>query len=75
MYVPDELKLNRFVNVPIPENRDYFARFGTSKVAQDAAYTGDSDAPLPKSKIDAISDMDRYDRMMQEEESRKNGSE
>lgn len=75
MFIPEELKLNKFVNVPIPENRDYFARFGTTKVAQDSAYTGDQNAPLPKSKIDSLADMDAYDRMMQEEENRNHGSE
>ena len=53
MYVPKELKLNDFVDVKIPSNKDYFARLGKQQLGVEQ-YTGDDAATLPQSKIDQI---------------------
>lgn len=71
MYIPDKLKCNRFVAVNIPDNKSYFARFG-NKVVPDNFYSGDDPAPSGQRKMDTLAYMDDYDRMMQEEESKKN---
>lgn len=68
MLVPDKLKLNKFVHVRIPSNKEYFARVGLSSAGLSTQYTGDEIADTGKSKIDSIADMDAYDRLMQSKE-------
>lgn len=58
MYVPEELKVNKFVDSRIPSNRDLFARLGNQSMP-DNVYTGDNPAPYPSSKIDLIIDGER----------------
>lgn len=72
MYVPEKLKLNKFRVVQIPENRDYFSRFGFLK-SPDSAYTGDNDAPHTMTKIEEIEAGRAYDAMKQREELENNG--
>ena len=67
MFVPEKLKLNRFVDVNIPDNRSYFTRFGKS-VVPTGSYTGDDSAPMPKNKVDTFVDMEEFDRVRQLEE-------
>lgn len=68
MFVPDKLKLNKFVHVRIPSNKEYFARVGLSSTGLSNQYTGDELADTGKTKIDSIADMDAYDRFMQSKE-------
>lgn len=68
MFVPDKLKLNKFVHVRIPSNKEYFARVGLSSTGLSTQYTGDEIADTGKTKIDSIADMDAYDRLMQSKE-------
>lgn len=68
MFVPDKLKLNKFVHVRIPSNKEYFGRVGLSSPGTSNQYTGDELAPMGKSKIDTLADMDAYDRLMQSKE-------
>lgn len=54
MYCPDKLKLNKFKEVNIPSNRDYFARFGKVTVPS-SMYGGDKQAvPMPMNKTDEL---------------------
>lgn len=71
MFVPDKLKLNKFKEVSIPENRDYFARYGFLRVPENA-YSGEEVVPLSGTKIDDIEAGLEYDRLMQEKELEKN---
>lgn len=54
MLVPDKLKLNRFKEVKIPTNKDFFARVGLGSVGTAGSYTGDDFAIPNQSKIDQI---------------------
>ena len=63
MYIPEDLKVNKFVAVKLPKNCDYFARFGfKNPTAQ--MYTGDNCAVMPQNKVDQIYDYQRYVEMM-----------
>lgn len=53
MYVIEKLKLNKFVPVSIPKNRDLYARIG-GRVPQ--LGTGGFTAEIGKSKLDLIAD-------------------
>lgn len=55
MYIPEDLKVNRFKQVPIPSNREYFGR-NNGKVLPDNLYTGDDVAIMPQNKIDQITE-------------------
>ncbi len=71
MYFPDEkMKVNKFHDVAIPRNAEYFARFGYA-VSPSCSYTGDEPAPQPMNKTDMLADMERYDAMKQAEENSK----
>lgn len=66
MFIPDEMKLNRFKLVSIPSAREYFKLYGERAMAS-SAYSGD-EAPLPEgNKVDTINDFMQY----AEEESQK----
>lgn len=56
MYIPDELRLNEFKAVNIPENRWFFGRPMVN--APEVAYTGDEPAIMPQNKIDSIAQAD-----------------
>lgn len=70
MYVTEKMKLNRFKDVRIPSNSDYFSRSGGA-VLPPSQYTGDDVAVMPQSKVQSIVDMEAYDRMKQNEENSK----
>lgn len=70
MYVPEKLKLNKFRDVNIPDNRDYFSRYGFLQSPANA-YTGDVEASSPMTKIEEIEAGRQYDAMRQREESEK----
>lgn len=54
MFIPDELKLNKFKQVPIPSNEEYFGRANGGRVLPTNLYTGDEEAVMPQNKIDSI---------------------
>lgn len=69
MYKPAKMRLNKFVDVAIPKNSDYFMRLNGSRPdIPSSAYTGDDVAPMPDRKVDILADMDSYDKMMQRKE-------
>lgn len=53
MIIPDQLKLNRFQHVAIPENSTFFSRFEGVRPTS-ASFSGDDDTPELQSKVDAI---------------------
>lgn len=59
MWIPDELKVNKFEDVKIPSNKAYFSRFGDSAPLANQ-YTGDEVAPIGQSKVDQIIDYKNY---------------
>lgn len=50
MYIPEKLKVNKFADVRIPSNKDYFRRVGTQALPE-GQYTGDELSPMPMDKI------------------------
>lgn len=67
MLVPDKLKLNRFKEVKIPTNKDFFARVGLGSVGTAGSYTGDDFAIPNQSKIDQILQADaEYSKFLSE---------
>lgn len=69
MYKPAKMRLNKFVDVAIPKNSDYFLRLnGNFPNIPNGAYTGDDIVPQPERKVDVLADMAEYDRMMQRQE-------
>jgi hypothetical protein len=70
MFVREEMKLNRFRDVRIPRNSEYFARAGAA-VLPPSQFTNDEQAVMPQSKIQSIVEMEAYDKMKQEEENSK----
>lgn len=67
MFIKDELKLNKFRDVRIPSNAEYFARYGFT-TSPDSQYSGDESAPLSMNKTELFELMAEYDRMKQNEE-------
>lgn len=67
MYVCEGLKLNKFKDVKIPANKDYFVRYGYTNTPA-SAYTGEDMAVRPKTKVDTFADMEAYDAQRQREE-------
>lgn len=72
MYVNEKMKLNKFQQVNIPTNKDYFARAG-KRMPDEAMFTGDEPVDfMPQGdKLQQIADMDAYDQAMQAEEDAK----
>lgn len=66
MFIPDEMKLNRFKQVSLPSARDYLMSQG-ERVAAASEYSGDADDRGTLSKVDSIEDFRQY----AEEEARK----
>lgn len=71
MYIPEEMKVNKFVSVHLPENAVYFSRFGY-QVPQSQMYTGDDRAVMPQNKVDSINDYMEYAKQMSNEQYNKN---
>lgn len=57
MIVIDELKHNKVVQVHMPKNSDFFARFGYSNPSE-SQYSGDDEIPQYSSKIQTLHDID-----------------
>lgn len=53
MVVTEQLKLNRFQHVAIPDNCTFFSRFEGVRPT-DAHFAGDDSTPELQSKVDAI---------------------
>lgn len=66
MYIPEELKLNRFKECSIPRNKEYFARYGLV-VTPSSQYSGDDPSPMPSTKIEDIEDFEAYAKIRAEE--------
>lgn len=64
MYIPEELKVNKFVVTRIPSPSQYFARFGSFTPAS-AYYTGD-EVHRDLNKVDSINDYLDYARSQME---------
>lgn len=70
MFIPEKLKLNKFKDVKIPSNKDFFARVGLGSVGTPGSYTGDELATPVKSKIDQIVEADaEFSRYLKRDES------
>lgn len=70
MYVNEKLKLNKFRKVQIPENRDYFSRYGFLN-SPESSYSGEESAPGSLTKIEEIELGEKYAKMMAEEQAKK----
>lgn len=71
MYVPDSLKLNKFVLANIPSPRDLYQKVGLLSLGSPQQYTGDEEPQHIGNKTDVMADMLAYDAMMQREEDSK----
>lgn len=67
MWFPEELKVNKFVDVHLPDNMTYFSRFGMQSVGQQF-YTGDDVAVLEGRKVDDLQAYQKYAEMMAQQE-------
>lgn len=62
MYCPKKLKLNKFVDVAIPKNSDFFARLaGARPEAPSGAYTGDDILPVGMTKTELLASISEKD--------------
>ena len=51
MYVNEKMKLNKYVQVKIPKNSEYFRRFnGNLPIPSDGSFSGDEAAPAGMTK-------------------------
>lgn len=67
MIIPKKMKLNQFKVVRIPENKDYFARYGASAMPE-SAYSGDNSSPMFADKIDNLAKgLEDYQQFCDEE--------
>lgn len=66
MYVPEDLKVNKAVDVHLPSNEVYFGRFGEASVG-DHLYTGDEVARMEQNKVDELQSYQEYAEMMAQE--------
>lgn len=66
MYVPEELKVNKAVDVHLPSNEVYFGRFGEVSVGSHL-YTGDEVARMEQNKVDELQAYQQYAEMMAQE--------
>lgn len=73
MYCNPKLKLNRFKEVNLPSNAEYFSKFGPRK-SLDAGYTPTDDdgkeIPIRGNKVDQIAAMDAFDRSKARQEAK-----
>jgi hypothetical protein len=68
MIVPKSLKLNRFRQVPIPRNRDYFGNRGSHSIPAKSMYSGDEVIPLANSKVRNLADTEKLIQKMEHKE-------
>lgn len=65
MRINNKLKLNKFVHVNIPTNKEYFSRVGLSSLGPVSQYSGDDIVPRNTRFVDTLDMLDRYDKYMQ----------
>lgn len=63
MIIPKSLKLNRFKQVPIPSNKDYFGRCTAHTIPAKSMYSGDEHIPLAETKVQSLS---RTEKLVEE---------
>lgn len=66
MYIPEELKLNKFRDCAIPSNREYFMQRGLHPTPS-GEYSGDDVVPEQLNKVESMEDMQRYAELKQRE--------
>lgn len=66
MYIPEKMKVNKFVDVAIPSNKSFFARLGLVS-PESLKYSGDDLVPDQMSKTDSINDYIAYAEEMSKE--------
>lgn len=57
MFTISQLKTRKYQATTIPAPKELFSRFGFTK--KTGSYTGDEQAPLPKSKIETVADVQK----------------
>ena len=70
MFVPDKLKLNKFVQCNLPTPRSLFAKVGMVK-PESGIYTGEDVVPHSLNKTELYSLMDEWDAQRQRDEQKK----
>lgn len=78
MYCNDKMKLNKFVQVAIPKNSEYFRRFnGNLPVPSNGNFSGDEVIPAGMTKVEQISAASRLNEqfLAQEAQEGKEGAE
>lgn len=70
MYIPEKMKINKFVAVDLPSAKSMFARVG-EVVAPEKDFSGDDIVPDQMRKVDSLADYEAYAEMMANEESSK----
>lgn len=64
MFIPEKMRINKFKDVAIPQNKDYFARLAGNVVQAPAgAYTGDEPVHIEGNKTDELYAYARYAEM------------
>lgn len=66
MFIPEKMKINRFVAVSIPSPKSFFARVGEVSIP-DKDYSGDELVSEPMRKVDSIADYEQYAEQMARE--------
>lgn len=57
MFTISQLKIRKYQATTIPTPKELFSRFGFTK--KTGSYTGDEAAPMPKSKIETVADVQK----------------
>ena len=66
------MRINRFKDVAIPQNKDYFARLSGADIkVPDSAFSGDQVAPMPMNKTDELDMYARYGEQLAKEAKQK----
>lgn len=72
MYCNEKMKLNKFVQVAIPKNSEYFRRFnGNLPVPSNGNYSGDEVVPQGLTKVEQISAANRLNEQYLADEAKK----
>lgn len=72
MYCNEKMKLNKFVQVAIPKNSEYFRRFnGNLPVPSNGNFSGDEVIPSGMTKVEQISAANRLNEQYLAQEAKK----
>lgn len=70
MYCNPKMKLNKFREVAIPRNREYFARLGQLE-AHSSLYSDDGEQiPIQGNKVDVIAAQEAYEKAQLKKEAK-----